>query len=300
MPERSISPARSKSAWIGWGAILHSARSLTQWSGRRNRALPFKESQTVSRAIWFILHSEPRLSHSVVTHNVRSTISVVIVAGACGIAAGTPLAILGGIGRLCATRFDYQGRSLSRITRDIDTILLDKTGTLTYGTPEVVEVRPVEVVPVASLLQAAVTAESRSEHPVAKAILKKASNMGISSEEPERFDYTPGKGIVAARSRHRNHRRQSASFLRNTGLRSRSTQSRRRIRRFLWRSEGKFLGTLVVADTLRPEATEAIQDLKSMGLKTVLLTGDSKVVAEDIGKNWAWTRSPPNSCPRKT
>src|SRR5207253_3961246 len=73
-----------------------------------------------------------------------------------------------------------------------------KTGTLTYGTPGVVDVRPADGVPVASLLQAAVTAESRSEHPVAKAILKKASNMGISGEEPERFDYTPGKGIVTA------------------------------------------------------------------------------------------------------
>ena len=134
-----------------------------------------------------------------ITHNVRSTISVVIVAGACGIAAGTPLAILGGIGRSAQLGSIIKGGLYLEALANIDTVLLDKTGTLTYGTPEVVDVRPVEGVPVASLLQAAVTAESRSEHPVAKAILKKASKMGISGEEPEQFDYTPGKGIVAAR-----------------------------------------------------------------------------------------------------
>src|ERR1700719_3761834 len=135
----------------------------------------------------------------VITHNVLSSISVVIVAGACGIAAGTPLAILGGIGRSAQIGSIIKGGLYLESLATIDTILLDKTGTLTYGTPEVVDVRPVEGVPAASLVQAAVTAESRSEHPVAKAILKKASNMGISSEEPEKFEYTPGKGIVAAR-----------------------------------------------------------------------------------------------------
>src|SRR6202158_2364885 len=132
-----------------------------------------------------------------ITHNVRSTISVVIVAGACGIAAGTPLAILGAIGRSAQLGSIIKGGLYLEALATIDTILLDKTGTLTYGTPEVVDVRPVEGVPVASLLQAAVTAESRSEHPVAKAILKKASDLGISGEEPEKFDYMPGKGIVA-------------------------------------------------------------------------------------------------------
>jgi heavy metal translocating P-type ATPase len=217
-----------------------------------------------------------------ITHNVRSTISVVIVAGACGIAAGTPLAILGGIGRSAQLGSIIKGGLYLEALANIDTILLDKTGTLTYGTPEVVDVRPADGIPAACLLQVAVTAESRSEHPVAKAILKKASNMGISGEEPERFDYTPGKGIVAARQgieiivgnrlfleRHR------ISIPANTASRTDSEI-------FVAR-EGTFLGSLVIADMLRPEATKAIQDLKSMGLKTVLLTGDSKAVAEDIG-----------------
>jgi Cd2+/Zn2+-exporting ATPase/Cu+-exporting ATPase len=218
----------------------------------------------------------------VITHNVRSTISVVIVAGACGIAAGTPLAILGGIGRSAQIGSIIKGGLYLESLATIDTILLDKTGTLTYGTPEVVDVRPVAGVPAAVLLQAAVTAESRSEHPVAKAILKKASNMGISSEEPEKFEYTPGKGIVAAR---RGMEIIVGNRLFLEGHRivlSINTVSQTDSEIFV-AQEGKFLGTLIVADSLRPEATKAILDLKSMGLKTVLLTGDSKTVADDIG-----------------
>jgi len=218
-----------------------------------------------------------------ITHNVRSTISVVIVAGACGIAAGTPLAILGAIGRSAQLGSIIKGGLYLESLAAIDTILLDKTGTLTYGNPEVVDARPVEGVPVASLLRAVVMAESRSEHPVAKAILKKASNLGISGEEPERFDYTPGKGIVAAR-RGMEIIVGNRLFLEGHRIAlPTSTISQANAEIFV-AQEGKFLGTLLVADTLRPEATKAIQDLKAMGLKTVLLTGDSKAVANNIGE----------------
>jgi len=218
-----------------------------------------------------------------ITHNMRSTISVVIVAGACGIAAGTPLAILGGIGRSAQLGSIIKGGLYLESLATIDTILLDKTGTLTYGTPEVVDVRPLEGVPAASLLQAAVTAESRSEHPVAKAILKKASNMGISGDEPEKFDYTPGKGIVAV-CRGMEIIVGNRLFLEGHRIALPiSTISQANAEIFV-AQEGRFLGTLLVADRLRPEATKAIQDLQSMGLKTVLLTGDSQVVAEDIGE----------------
>jgi heavy metal translocating P-type ATPase len=217
-----------------------------------------------------------------VTHNVRSTISVVIVAGACGIAAGTPLAILGGIGRSAQLGSIIKGGLYLESLATIDTILLDKTGTLTYGTPDVGDVRPAEGVPVASLLQAAVTAESRSEHPVARAILKKASNMGISGEEPEKFDYTPGKGIVAV-CRGMEIIVGNRLFLEGHRIALPANTVSQTESEIFMAQEGKFLGTLVVADTLRPEAAKAIADLKSMGLKTVLLTGDSKAVANDIG-----------------
>ena len=217
-----------------------------------------------------------------VTHNMRSTISVVIVAGACGIAAGTPLAVLGAIGRSAQLGSIIKGGLYLEALASIDTILLDKTGTLTYGTPEVVGIHPAEGIPAASLLEAAVTAESRSEHPVARAILKKASGMGISIEEPEKFEYTPGKGVVA---KHQGVEIIVGNrlFLAGHGIALPNGATSETDAEVFVARDHKFLGALVIADTLRPEAPKAIQDLKSMGLKTVLLTGDAKAVAEDIG-----------------
>jgi heavy metal translocating P-type ATPase len=218
-----------------------------------------------------------------ITHNIRSTISVVIVAGACGIAAGTPLAILGGIGRSAQLGSIIKGGLYLESLAEIDTILLDKTGTLTYGTPEVLEIVPANGTSAASLMRAAATAESRSEHPIAKAIVRKAVSMEVSEEEPERFEYTPGKGVVAVRGGVEiivGNR----LFLDDHGIAVTSTETSKTDSKVLVARGGQFLGTLKVADMLRPEATKAIQDLKSMGLRTVLLTGDAKAVAEGIGR----------------
>jgi Cd2+/Zn2+-exporting ATPase/Cu+-exporting ATPase len=106
--------------------------------------------------------------------------------------------------------------------------------------------------------------------------------MGISSEEPEKFDYTPGKGIVAAR-RGMEIIVGNRLFLEGHRIALPTNTVSQTESEIFVAQGGKFLGTLVVADTLRPEATKAIADLKSMGLKTVLLTGDSKAVANDIG-----------------
>jgi Cd2+/Zn2+-exporting ATPase/Cu+-exporting ATPase len=133
-----------------------------------------------------------------ITGDVRSTISVVIVAGACGIAAGTPLAILGGIGRSARLGAIIKGGLYLEILGRVDTIVLDKTGTLTFGHPEVQMVTPAEGESPDAVLDAAAAAESRSEHPLGQAIVSYACAKGRTISEPERFDYTPGRGIAAA------------------------------------------------------------------------------------------------------
>ena len=221
-----------------------------------------------------------------ITHNMRSTISVVIVAGACGIAAGTPLAILGAIGRAAQDGAIIKGGLYLEKLAEVDTILLDKTGTLTYGTPEVKEIRPADGVSVESLLEAAAIAESQSEHPVARAILHKASQIGIRVRQPDKFDYTPGRGIVAeidgetiavGNSMHlRDVKIQGADAVQETSDGA-----------VLVTRAGRLLGSIYIADLLRPEAKASIQTLRSMGLKTILLTGDSKTVADAIGEGLA-------------
>jgi|HubBroStandDraft_6_1064221.scaffolds.fasta_scaffold07212_5 heavy metal translocating P-type ATPase len=215
-------------------------------------------------------------------HNIRSTISVVIVAGACGIAAGTPLAILGSIGRAAQLGAIIKGGLYLEKLGEVDTILLDKTGTLTYGTPELLDVRAASETSATVLLRNAAIAECRSEHPIAKAILRKATQLGIPYEDPETFGYTPGKGIVA-RSEGQEIVVGNQQFLLERGVKMNQPNGSEPGSEIFVACDGRFLGTLQIADTLRPEAKDAIQALKSMRLRTVLLTGDAKTVAEDVG-----------------
>lgn len=217
------------------------------------------------------------------THNIRSTISVIIVAGACGIAAGTPLAILGGIGRAAHQGAIIKGGLYLEKLAEVDTVLLDKTGTLTFGAPEVRDLHVAQEGFEAYLLRTAAIAESRSEHPMAKAILRKAQELGVSYKDPDAFEYTPGKGVSACcegdsilvGSRH---------FLQEHGFVLPGEISGSADGAIYVARGEKFLGSLVVEDTLRPEAKEAIRSLKAMGLRTILLTGDARRVADDVGK----------------
>jgi len=218
-----------------------------------------------------------------ISHNIRSTISVVIVAGACGIAAGTPLAILGAIGRSAQQGAIIKGGLYLEKLGEVDTILLDKTGTLTFGTPEVVEIAAAPGVAVEYLLKTAAMAESRSEHPVAKAILQKAEPFGVNKMNVGQFEYQPGKGITAVCEGDKVIVG-SANLLSEHGIAFSPLPGKTIGSEVLVARGGKFLGTLWVADNLRPEAKEAVQTLKAMRLKTILLTGDAKAVAEDVGK----------------
>ena len=218
-----------------------------------------------------------------ITHNVRSTISVVIVAGACGIAAGTPLAILGGIGRAAQQGAIIKGGLYLEKLAEVDTIVLDKTGTLTYGIPEVVDIHPADGTETKALLEAAAIAESRSEHPVAKAILRKALQVGLTHEEPDRFEYTPGKGVIVAVNGDE-IMVGSRGFLQEQGIALTDTADPGVGSEVLVARRGCLLGTIRVVDTLRAEARQAIHHLKAMGFNTILLTGDAQSVAEAVGR----------------
>jgi heavy metal translocating P-type ATPase len=222
-----------------------------------------------------------------ISHNIRSTISVVIVAGACGIAAGTPLAILGSIGRAAQQGAIIKGGLYLEKLGEVDTVLLDKTGTLTFGTPEVLDTCVASDSSSELLLQTAAIAESRSEHPIAKAILRRAAQLHLVLEDPAQFHYTPGKGIIATSAGNDEIIVGSQHFLLERGVQlTQGTNASVASEIFVARA-GRFLGTLHIADTIRPEAKSAIQSLKSMGLRTVLLTGDAKASAEDVGKKLA-------------
>jgi heavy metal translocating P-type ATPase len=217
-----------------------------------------------------------------ITHNVRSTISVVIVAGACGIAAGTPLAILGGIGQAARRGVIIKGGIHLESLARIDTVLLDKTGTLSYGTLELLEICPVAGASERTLLEAAAIAESRSEHPVAKAILKKSRERGYICGESGGFESKPGKGVIAE------HAGEAIVvgtklFLEEEGVDLSEWNANGSSGEVGVSRGGRFLGTLRVGDTLRPESRGAVSALKGMRLKTILLTGDARAIADGVG-----------------
>jgi heavy metal translocating P-type ATPase len=221
----------------------------------------------------------------VLTRDIRSTISVVIVAGACGIAAGTPLAILGAIGRAARAGAIIKGGLFLEQLGRVDTVVLDKTGTLTYGRPEIRALLPVEGVDELALLDAAASAEIRSEHPLGKTIVARASALGRSVKEPESFAYTPGRGIDAAVDG-KLVLVGNRVLMHSKGI----EMPKDLLTRFPEASEifvardGRLLGAIVIADTLRAEAVQAIQAIQSLGIKTMLLTGDAHAVAQAVAK----------------
>jgi P-type Cu+ transporter len=216
----------------------------------------------------------------IITRDARSTISVIIVAGACGIAAGTPLAILGGIGRSARLGAIIKGGLYLETLGRVDTVVLDKTGTLTFGRTEVQAVVPVTGVSEIEVLDAAASAEMRSEHPLGKAITSLASAKNRSLREPERFEYMPGRGIAAAVDDVTilvgNRRLLSDHGLEVPHNLAASADTSSEV--FVAR-DGRLIGAIVVADTVRPEARRAIEALNRMHVRGVLLTGDTKDIA---------------------
>lgn len=217
-----------------------------------------------------------------ITRDVRSTISVIIVAGACGIAAGTPLAVLGAIGRAARNGAVIKGGVYLEALGKVDTVIFDKTGTLTVGKPFVTEVRPWNGSSERDVVEAAAIAERKSEHPLGQAILDKATELSLPAIETERFDYTPGKGIVCSIGGEEIIVGNAALF-RQWGLDTTPTMGTPDASSEVFVARGgRLLGAIGVADVLRSEANQAIASLHAMGLRTVLLTGDAPTIADTI------------------
>lgn len=215
------------------------------------------------------------------TRDIRSTISVVIVAGACGIAAGTPLAILGAIGRAARAGAIVKGGLFLEQLGQVNTVVMDKTGTLTYGQPEVQALLPAPGVEEGELLDAAAAAELRSEHPLGKTIVAHAQATGRIIAEPERFGYTPGRGIDATVSGER-VLVGNLALMRDHGIAVPDgllVAHPEASEVFVARGQ-RLLGAIAVADRARLEARKAVAAIHALGIRTVLLTGDTKVVAE--------------------
>ena len=231
-----------------------------------------------------------------VTRDVTATISVVVVAGACGIAAGTPLAVLAAIGRAARTgAFIKDGTHLEALSA-VDTVIFDKTGTLTEGTPEVTGARPACDVAEDQLLTWAATAELYSEHPLGQAMVRAARERSLPLGTPETFEYEPGRGLSA----HVDGRLVqvgnaalvpgSDAGAPGAGVAAPGADAepgRPGATDVYVAVDGAFVGTVRLSDTVRDSAPQCVADLHAMGLRVVMLTGDGRptadAVAADLG-----------------
>ena len=223
----------------------------------------------------------------IITHNARSTISVVIVAGACGIAAGTPLAILGAIGRAARQGAIIKGGLYLEALSAVDTVLLDKTGTLTFGTPQIREVVSANGFGEQPIIAAASIAERKSEHPLAKAVMARAMELGVPLLEPDEFSYTPGRGVRVSYRGEEILVGSLALFVEHgmtRGLPTNGNDAGGASEVYVARA-GQVLGSIRIEDILRPEAKNAVAAMRQMGLKTVLLSGDTQAATTSVGRN---------------
>ena len=230
-----------------------------------------------------------------VTRDVRATISVIIVAGACGVAAGTPLAVLAAIARAARCgAFVKDGTHLEQLSA-VDTVVVDKTGTLTVGEPRVVSILPTEAAAGEDeVLALAAAAEWNSEHPIGRAIYAEAAVRDLTVPVPGDVAYSPGAGVSAhvegrqitvGRCRGQGHQPErdtdgcedEAALSTESDPEAPSATSVVEVR-----ADGQLLGTIALADRLRQGAAAAVRDLGDMGLEVLMLTGDSAASARHV------------------
>jgi heavy metal translocating P-type ATPase len=221
-----------------------------------------------------------------VTRDLRSTISVIIVAGACGVAAGTPLAILGGIGRAARLGAIVKGGLFLETLGRVDTVVLDKTGTLTFGRPEVKSICPAPGVSDRELLDAAAAVELRSEHPLGKAIVARAKADGRPIADGDDFTYRPGCGVsgrvgedlvlIGNRLLLSEHNVTLPPQPDETGERTTSDV-------YVARA-GRLLGSISISDAVRAEAEDAVDRIRRLGMRLILLTGDAAPIARSVAR----------------
>jgi Cu+-exporting ATPase len=226
--------------------------------------------------------------HDPATFGMLVSIAVLIIACPCAMGLATPTAIMVGTGRGAESGILIKHADALERARDVDVVLLDKTGTLTRGKPEVTDVVAYGV-DEPDLLRAAASAESLSEHPLAQAVVKRAEADGLAVAKPEAFEAVSGRGVRAA-VEGEPLVVGSPAFLRESGVdvEAREVDVRR------LRGQGKtvigvghgatLVGLLAIADTLKPTSRAAVALLEAQGVRVVMVTGDNLETARAIAR----------------
>ena len=223
------------------------------------------------------------------THDTARAITVLIVACPCALILATPTAMMAAIARAARAGVLIKGGQYLEATARLHTIVFDKTGTLTHGEPEVTHVSRFDEHSERELVAIAAVAEKMSAHPVARAILRKAAALGLSTADPSQFQAHHGRGVVAERNGQKLVVGQTGLMDDQSVAVSDALQAHMDEHHdeghttVVVAHDGKVCGTICVSDTVRAKADEAIRDLRGLGVeKVVMLTGDNQRVAMQI------------------
>ncbi len=223
------------------------------------------------------------------TQNVVNAVAVIVVACACAITMATPVVVLASVGNAARRGLLVKGGAALEQLARVDAVLIDKTGTVTFGRPVVTDVVPTDGAEEDYLLAMVATIETRSEHPLARAIVTAARERGLSITQPDAFTPVPGQGVTgvaAGQDVAVGNRRLLAAWgiEANEGVEGRAGDLESQGKTvFFVVASGAVVGLVALADTVRPEAREALAQLRRLGVKElILLTGDNAAVARAV------------------
>lgn len=231
---------------------------------------------------WALWGPEPRMAYAIV-----NAVAVLIIACPCALGLATPMSIMVATGKGATLGVLFKNAEAIEVLRQVDTLVMDKTGTLTEGRPKLVTVSPVPGQDAKTLLRLAASLERGSEHPLAAAIVRGARDQGLELTEAKAFQYFSGKGVTGEVDGHRvalGNRQLLADLGLDAGQVAAEAESLRQDGQtvMLAAVDGRVAGLLGVADPIKETTPEAVARLHQEGLRLVMLTGDSRTTAQAV------------------
>ena len=234
--------------------------------------------------VWSIVGPDPRLSHALV-----NAIAVLIIACPCALGLATPMSIMVGTGRGAMAGVLVKNAEALELMEKVDTLVVDKTGTLTLGKPKLIAVLPVDGFAEDEVLRISAALERGSEHPLAEAIVEGAEQRGLELPASRDFESHTGKGVTGA-VESRQVALGNAALMGGLGIDASALERQADQHRaegqgvMLVAIDAKLAGLVVVADPVKDSAAEAVAELQRDGIRIVMLTGDNRGTAEAVAR----------------
>jgi Cu+-exporting ATPase len=234
--------------------------------------------------VWAVAGPDPRLAHALV-----NAIAVLIIACPCALGLATPMSIMVATGKGATLGVLFKNAEAIEVMRKVDTLVVDKTGTLTEGKPKLVSVVSLAELPDSELVRLAATLERGSEHPLAAAIVKGAADRGVAIASAATFESVTGKGVRGTVDGRAvalgNLKLLDEMGIDSGGGRERADALRAEGQTVMFLVvDAKVAGLIGVADPVKETTPEALKQLHQEGLRVVMLTGDSRTTAEAVAK----------------